>query len=453
MGLHTSQVDKAFGVASKALLALYTLEIGLAAILFGLYKASTFDVALLATKAGILLLTGVALAVVAIATTLRLIRRDRRGWLLALSTNVISVDVVLALGEVVVRSMSRPSANGITVGSIAIRPTWSELREQIHGMRADIDTFFISDPEIGWTVGPNRRSANGLYSSSAEGLRSAVQGVRLSDEQSDYRVALIGDSNAFSLEVPFEDSLGYHLAQILGDRAQVLNFGVDAYGIDQIYMRYRRDVRPWKPKVVIVAFIQHDLMRTMMVYPFIGLGWPGHLVKPRFDVVDGQIVEINKPLPSRTQIMQTRSMRDLPFIAYDEAYASEDWEWRFDDGPMLLRFLTSLSPRWVGRPVSGNADTETLNSGLLNQLTELIERDGATPILVYLPHWTEPDPLARSTIARSGLKVMDMTQCLSRVPADQRLVPSGHHYTGSGNRAIAQCTAPPVRCAAGLGCD
>jgi len=86
-----------------------------------------------------------------------------------------------------------------------------------------------------------------MYFSSVEGIRSAGPDVRFAHRSARRRVALIGDSNAFSFEVPFEESWGHHLQQLLGADAQVLNFGVDGYGIDQIYLRYRRDVRPWKP--------------------------------------------------------------------------------------------------------------------------------------------------------------------------------------------------------------
>jgi hypothetical protein len=69
------------------------------------------------------------------------------------------------------------------------------------------------------------------YFSSVEGIRSAGPGVRMAGATARFRAALVGDSNAFSFEVPFEESWGYHLQELLGAEAQVLNFGVDGYGI------------------------------------------------------------------------------------------------------------------------------------------------------------------------------------------------------------------------------
>jgi hypothetical protein len=212
-------------------------------------------------------------------------------------------------------------------------------------------------------------------------------------------------------------------------------------------LRYLRDVRPWKPRVVVIGFIQHDLIRSMAVFPFISLGWPRYLTKPRFDLVDNQPVIVNSPLLSADEIMRAPSPRDLPYINYDPGFVDQEWDWRFDHGPLLLRLLTSLSPRWPDTRPLGEADTQTLNARLLNELITSIEHDRATPVLVYLPNWTGSNELAYSTLQRSGLEYLDMTECLQRVPENRRRVPSGGHYTGLANQSIAECTAPPVRCA------
>jgi hypothetical protein len=372
---------------------------------------------------------------------------------LAVAANVLSIGLAFLVAESALRLAVRSSPDGTAVAGVPLRPTWSDLVAQIHAMPPATQSFFLYDAELGWTVGPGRRSPDGVYMSSAEGIRSAVQGMRYRDETPAVRVALIGDSNAFSLEVPFQESWGYHLGRLLGSDVQVLNFGVDGYGIDQVYLRYERDVRSWKPSVVVIGFIQHDLIRTMAVYPFVSFGWPGYLVKPRFDVIDGRLAIVNRPLPSPVEIALMASPQALPFIDYDAGYVDQDWSFRFDGGPLLLRLLTSISPRWVSGEPRGNADAVTLNSRLLNELINAIKRDGAVPVLVYLPHWNGDEQLARTTLSRSGLQYLDMTACLRQVPEPERRVASGQHYTGRANAALALCTLPAVRCGLGRGCD
>jgi hypothetical protein len=82
--------------------------------------------------------------------------------------------------------------------------------------------------------------------------------------------------------VSFTESWGHHLERRLGPAVPVLNFGVDGYGLDQTYLRYQRDVRGWKPRVVLISLMGHELLRTMAVYPFVSFRWPPCVVKPRF---------------------------------------------------------------------------------------------------------------------------------------------------------------------------
>ena len=247
---------------------LYGLEFGVALVLFGLYKTPHYDLTTLSTPAGIIIVVGMSIISTMAWQLLRLPNLTARTFAIGVTTNVLSLALAFVASEIALRTIAVETDDGISIGTIALLPTWSETvaRNRVivePSSSTHRDSYFVYDPDLGWTVGPNRRSANGYYFSSAEGIRSPSIGIHYAQEAIRPRVALIGDSNAFSLEVPFRDSLGNHLQTILGAAVQVLNFGVDGYGIDQIYLKYQRDVRPWKPEVVLVVFIEHDLMRSM----------------------------------------------------------------------------------------------------------------------------------------------------------------------------------------------
>ena len=104
------------------------------------------------------------------------------------------------------------------------------------------------------------------------GTRSPRPGTVFADRSAAYRIALIGDSFTFSDEVGYEESWAYKLERKLRPQVQVLNFGVSGYGIDQAYLRYTRDVRPWHPDIVVLGYIRADVWRTGRVYEF--LSWP-----------------------------------------------------------------------------------------------------------------------------------------------------------------------------------
>ena len=329
--------------------------------------------------------------------------------------------------------------------------TWQEVLTQNRRVVAGVErqgtwasSYHIIDRELGWTIGSNRQSRDGLYFSSFEGIRSEKPNVRFSAQTPRFRVALIGDSNVFSLEVPFEESWSHFLQRQLGNDVQILNFGVDGYAIDQMYLRYKRDVRPWNADVVVIGFIEHNLLRSLAVYPFASFGWPGFMVKPRFTANSGQLTLLNLPLPSPAEILNTKSADQLPFIEYDWGYHKRGWYWRRHVWPYILRFAISRFPpsplgphyRFSSRAV------EELNASLFAELVRTIEQAGSVPIVILMQEYSSK--LVKDTLARASVHHMNIAGCLSDVPFDRRRVSSGFHFSGLSNKAIARCTRPTI---------
>lgn len=90
----------------------------------------------------------------------------------------------------------------------------------------------------------------------------------------------------------------------------------------------------------------------------------------------------------------------------------------------------------------GVETTVALNSRLLTALVQSVERDGAIAFVVLLNE--SRNALLEDTLARAGVPRLDVGECLRGVHADRRKVPSGNHYTGLANEALARCTAPAV---------
>ena len=260
------------------LIALYALEVSALLVVIGLH-ARVFARALASLDTALFAVWCLALVASAAIIAWRWRRQDRRRVLLTAALNLVAVLLLLAGGEVVVRTLSRPTARGPVFMDTNLLPwQWSDVvaqNEAILRQAAASGSFLKADDRLGWVINPGRRTADGLYFSSAEGLRSPEPGLALADRQARHRVALVGDSFTFGLEVSFEQTWGARLERALGADVQVLNFGVDGYGVDQAYLRYARDVRPWRPQVVILGLITHDLYRTMAVYSFVSFpGWP-----------------------------------------------------------------------------------------------------------------------------------------------------------------------------------
>ena len=143
--------------------------------------------------------------------------------------------------------------------------------------------------------------------------------------------------------------MGLHLESYLPSSCKVLNFGVGGYSVGQMYLRFLRDVRPWRPDVVILALSSHSAARTMGVY---GLNIFEQFIpwaQPRFLVKDHELKLVNVPLPSLETIMTARSMSDLPFIDYDWFFVPGKWElprWHYLYKSYIFRLYITLFPLW-----------------------------------------------------------------------------------------------------------
>ena len=104
--------------------------------------------------------------------------------------------LVVLVAEVALRQATVRGAFDEKLGAHLLYPRhWDQVTATYKVVLAKAQqhpTYLISDNTLGWTVGPNGKSENGLYLSSAEGLRSAIQGEALKGGAAACRIALVG---------------------------------------------------------------------------------------------------------------------------------------------------------------------------------------------------------------------------------------------------------------------
>jgi hypothetical protein len=381
----------------------------------------------------------------------------RRFWLVV-TMNVVTVLLILVSSETALRLLSRSSIEGETLGRVTLIPkNWNAFslhNRHLLNEAASRPTFYVYDSLMGWTLGPNRRSANGLYYSSSEGMRAPHEGVSFAKPSQKTRIALVGDSYTFGEDVTYEDTWGHLLEKALGPEYEVLNFGVPGYGVDQAYLRFTKDVQEWKPKVVIFSFIAHDVERTMTVYtPLNYPAWDMPFSKPRFILRDRALEPLNVPSLKPEAIFAKASVSDLPYIEYDRGYRKRDWQQGFIHRSYVARAVTTWLPRWeaVSPDVSDHALIE-VNASLLNAFIQSAEGSGAAPLVVYHPKrealLARDSSLGRRVLKEAGVAYTEPTSCLQEVDRDEWFIPQGH-YTPKANAAVAKCLVNVVRQALG----
>ena len=405
----------------------------------------------LSSKPGLVFLLAIPISLIAGALIIYQYLASKRSqsshFRLIVMMNLITVILVMITLEVSLRLISHSVKEGEAVnGTVLLPKEWDKMvlhfREN-PTLRSNPYPYVVYDDLMGWTIGPNRRSADSLYASSLEGIRAPHTDVTFAEATGKTRIALVGDSYTFGEEVAYEHTWGYFLEQALGPEFQILNFGVPAYGIDQAYLRFEKDVRMWKPNIVILGFINHDLIRTMSVYPFLRFStWYLPFSKPRFILRDGVLERINVPPLPPEAIFSREAISELPFLDYDSGYKPGDWQKRLYHLFSIARLFDSYFPSWsVKSPDVSDKATVSVNAAVLEAFIRSATQIGAIPIVAYFPQ--EELQVARSVsmgklvLHEADIAYTDPTPCLLELDSADRFLLN--HYSPQANEKVARC--------------
>lgn len=467
---------------------LYAVELWLVLAFVALYKKGDRTLAAFAnSRSGVFVILAVAGFAVTSAVAVLAARRGRLRprWISTMSLlNVLSLSIAFVTAEVAIRVLSVDSVEGPRfAGTLLLPREWERIamvtRATLARASATV-SYLVFDPELGWTVGASRHSGpynrqvaqslsapleratqnvfmreqratiardTLLYISNGAGLRSPSVGTNFADTRARHRIALVGDSFTFGLEVRYEDTWGHRLEMAMGPEYQVLNFGVDGFGVDQAVRRYERDVVQWKPDIVVLSVINSDLRRTMCVYGFLcfaGAAIP--FPKPRLVLAGDTLVQLNAPLPRpESLLVRTHAASELPFIAFDASYDPAEWDRRFLDHSFVLRLLFSRERPWTRiRPEISDAALQDVNGLLFRSFMARVRARGSIPIVVFFPSMNDflsesqgRRSVAKDVLRRHHVPFIDMTECVSRIDSRTRFVVL--HYSAATNAAVARC--------------
>ena len=440
------------------LVALFLAEIALAVSALALYKkADRSFVGWLPTGSGMVFVASVVLLLGAGGVIGRQyvthVKTSSRLYTLTVAMNLLTVGALLLAGEITTRLLAREALAGrLTVGNTLLFRNWDAVARHyldlIEKASGDL-SYQVYDDVMGWVVGPSRRSANGLYFSSVEGLRASRQGLSYRDDHAlKIRIALIGDSFTFCEQVRFEDSWGDILQRTLGDRVQVLNFSVPGYGVDQAYLRYEKEVRAWKPDIVVFGIPRHDVVRTMTLYSFIDFPyWDMPFSKPRFVLESDTLTTLNVPPLAPRDMFSKQDIADLPYLDYDRGYNEGEWHSHLFPYSYLARYVAAAFPRWPKPNPNTSAESlVSVNAAIVRSFVRSAREAGSVPLIVYLAENTDftSDSLedlvwAKAVLKEAEVDYTDTTPCLRALTVEDAFMPNDPHYSPKGNAAVAAC--------------
>jgi hypothetical protein len=280
------------------------------------------------------------------------------------------------------------------IGERRVRP----YRLPVAKVAALLDKLSVADlhrvdADLGWTNGPNVKNHDGTVSTDSVGARGTGERSPMPAEGV-LRIAVFGDSFVFGDEVTTDETWPARLEALLekgGQRAEVLNFGVNAYGMDQALLRWEKEGRRLAPAVVILGFQPENLLRNLNVLrPLFFMDTSVPYSKPRF-VLDGAgLRNVNHPtVPAADLPAVLAHPADSPLTEYDRFLESgyrECWWHRSRLAALMAELLDG------GGEVPGFAISPEMNEvglRIVREFARTARESGATFLVVHLPRREE----------------------------------------------------------------
>lgn len=325
---------------------------------------------------------------------------------------LLSIMVIFTAGELYVRSLCHTDDDGnyffqhrrLLPYKLPAKTVERKLKE----IGGQPNFFVMYDPDLGWTMRPDSISEDGLYITDSNGIRfsSPSRTLDITPTPGKLRIALLGDSYTYAYDEPYEQTWGYLLENKLnqmGIAAEVLNFGVPAYGIDQIYLRWKKLAKQFKPDIVILGFYYDDACRNGIVFMPIRVPETGFLfTKPRYVIQDDSMKLINSPTMPVSEIPNfIANFESSPLAEYEEFYYKPDYEKRFLDNSKFISYLKweliddrydlknrSRNTNGDGAPKCFDVDTEPVKIALnlLETLNNEVRAQGAQLIIIHFTY-------------------------------------------------------------------
>jgi len=346
----------------------------------------------------------------------------------------------LGLSEVAVRLIG-----GERFGPARLLP-FDVSEPVVSGMRVPPEAgYLVFDPELGWVVGPNRKGRGGLYHSDNQGQRRDDQ-----RERGPWAVAY-GDSFTHG------DDVGDHetwLARIGAAGLRVANRGVPGYGVDQAWLRYRRDKTELDAQVIVIGVMADNIARHLNRYrPFITPAERIFFVKPRFERVQGKLQLIPSPFRERSDYarpVEELRARLLQIGDRDHFFEPRFYRSSWSDRSRLSRIVRTLTLNpekhadWRG--LYGDQEAVDLTVDLVRGFVDEVRGDGRQPVIAFLPEKTIAEdvvhgrtPPSSGFLARLrglGCPLVDFTVPVSRFAAASPS-PFLPHYSAALSQEVA----------------
>ncbi|WP_027184687.1 SGNH/GDSL hydrolase family protein [Desulfovibrio inopinatus] len=197
---------------------------------------------------------------------------------------------------------------------VTARVTWTML-DKTWGLVVPQEVMRFDD-QLGWAP---QAGAVAVSKATGKTVEYAINDKGLRDGPTEYakpdgvfRIVTLGDSHTFGFGV----SLAEHYTTLLEgyfQHVEVVNLGVNGYGLDQMLLRLQSEGLRYKPDLVLLYLPHYGDVRHMRDKVW-GMG------KPRFELENGELIIKNSPVANNSRLYMTLIDTDRLVARYSRAY-------------------------------------------------------------------------------------------------------------------------------------
>ncbi|MFH1038774.1 MAG: hypothetical protein V1789_08940 [PVC group bacterium] len=297
-------------------------------------------------------------------------------------------------------------------------------------------TWVCYHETLGWTHIPN--ASIGKIYIDRHGFRSGYEEEK-NGPLPEKIIAAFGDSFTFADGLNGSSAWPYLLGKMTEKRGfGVVNAGVCAYGVDQMYLRYREKAEGLEPVVVLAGIIGWDIQRVVRSR------WKdGGRHKPRFVYRDGGITLDHVPVPLELEEdLQATRWHDIIFdhkklYLFDRFFPPEERLWKS---------LPKIPPNVYEAkniPLNKYAEGVLLTQEIIEEWREEVEGEGRRFILILIPlrervyYYHSYLVTLRDNLARQGVEIVDCQKAFQAAERDGKDLFRGAHPSRQGQEVIA----------------
>ena len=250
-----------------------------------------------------------------------------------------------------------------------------------------------------------------MYCHDPAGIRVASEKTVVSQNPQEgiARIALFGDSFTHGDGVLFDQTWGALLQENLrekGINAEVLNFGVGGYGMDQAFLRWEKDGKRYQPGIVVFGLQPENIKRNLnIIRQLYFLSSVSPFTKPRFVLKEDNSLElINVPPLRPERVVDTMKEIDSWDLAeYEHWYKPEDFEAKVWARSKLVSVILFAINKIKGKALReqekefflADGEASRLALKMLKAFSSRVEDAGADFVVVHLPRKKDLGKLLR----------------------------------------------------------